>query len=274
MRDSIFYPAVIYNSPAMTSERKKFGGVSSWPESEQPRERLLTLGANALSDAELVAILLRTGIPGLNVVEMARELLGRFNNSLKVMAESPQSALLEVKGLKTAKAAQLLAAMEIARRIAVDHGDTRAQISGTAAAAEYLRGRMRALPEEQFRILCLNRRGTLLSDELISRGDIAAVAVPLRRIMSRVLETNAGAIIAAHNHPSGDIAPSESDRILTKDIIAAARPLGVKVLDHIIIGSENHYSFADEGLLDELEFECMAPGAAERAPAFARKERQ
>ena len=258
----------------MTGEGKRNGGVASWPESEQPRERLLALGANALSDAELVAILLRTGIPGLNVVEMARELLGRFNNSLKVMAESPQSALLEVKGLKTAKAAQLLAAMEIARRIAVDHGDDRVKISSVAAAGEYLRGRMRALPNEEFRVLYLNRRGILLSDELISQGDISAVAVPLRRIMARVLETNASAIIAAHNHPSGDIAPSESDRLLTKDIIAAARPLGVKVLDHIIVGGEGHYSFADAGLLDELEFECMAPGATERAPAFARKEQQ
>ena len=252
----------------MTQERKKPGGVASWPESEQPRERLLTLGANVLSDAELVAILLRTGIPGLNAVEMARELLGRFNNSLKNMAESPQSALLEVKGLKTAKAAQLLAAMEIARRIAVDHGDNRVKFSDTSTVGEYLCGWMRALPDEQFRALYLNRKGTLLSDELISRGEISMVAIPIRRIISRALETNADAIIVAHNHPSGDTTPSESDRMLTKDIIAAARPLGMKMLDHIIVGNGDYYSFTDSGLLDELEFECMAPGAVKRAPAF------
>ena len=128
-------------------------GISSWPEEERPRERLLKRGAEALTDAELVAILLRVGVRGLSAVDLARQLLERFG-SLRAMAEAPTLALLEIKGLKGAKAAQLTAAMEIARRSVLMSGEQRQKITSTEQAGEYLRDRLRALPEEHFLAEC------------------------------------------------------------------------------------------------------------------------
>jgi DNA repair protein RadC len=238
-------------------------GIASWPHAERPRERLLSSGAQALTDAELVAILIRVGVKGTNAVEMARQLLKQFG-SLRAMVEAPVIALLVVKGLKGAKAAQLIAAMEIARRVSVPAKRGQLVLKSTAAAAEYLRERLRGLADEQFRVLYLNRRNALLEDALIAQGSVDAVRPSLRNIVARALQVNASALIAAHNHPSGAAEQSESDRMLTQDLIAASRPLGLKVLDHVIVGEEATFSFADSGLLDELELLCLAPGESGR----------
>ena len=235
----------------MLAKKHKSKGIISWPLGERPRERLLSKGAQALTDSELVAILIRIGFKGTDAVEMARQLLKQFG-SLRAMVEAPVIALLEVKGLKGAKAAQLIAAMEIARRVSVPAERGQLVMKSTAAAAEYLRERLRGLAEEQFRVLYLNRRNALLEDDLIAQGSVDAVRPPLRNIVARALQVNASALIAAHNHPSGAAEPSESDRMLTQDLIAACRPLGLKVLDHVIVGEEATFSFADSGLLDEL----------------------
>jgi DNA repair protein RadC len=137
-------------------------------------------------------------------------------------------------------------------------------LKSTRAAADYLRERMRGLADEQFRVLYLNRRKALVEDALIAQGIVDSVRPPLRGIIARALQANASAIIVAHNHPSGIAEPSESDRLVTQDIIAASRPLGLKVLDHVIVGGETTFSFADSGLLDELELLCLAPGDARR----------
>jgi DNA repair protein RadC len=243
----------------MSVSKTKATGIAAWPQDERPRERLLSKGAQALTDAELVAILIRVGFKGTNAVEMARQLLKQFG-SLRAMVEAPIIALLEVKGLKGAKAAQLMAAMEIARRVSVPAERGHLVMTSTAAAAEYLRERLRGLPEEQFRVLYLNRRNALVEDALIAQGSVDTVQASLRNIVARALQVNASALIAAHNHPSGAVEPSESDRLLTQDLIAASRPLGLKVLDHVIVGEESTFSFADSGLLDELELLCLAPG--------------
>lgn len=247
----------------MLAKRNESKGINSWPQDERPRERLLSKGAQALTDAELVAILLRVGFKGTNAVEMARQLLKQFG-SLRAMVEAPAIALLEVKGLKGAKAAQLIAAMEITRRVSVPAKRGQLVLKSTAAAAEYLRERLRGLAEEQFRVLYLNRRNALLEDALIAQGSVDAVRPQLRNIVARALQVNASALIAAHNHPSGAAEPSESDRMLTQDLIAATRPLGLKVLDHVIVGEEKTFSFADSGLLDELELLCLTPGEPRR----------
>jgi DNA repair protein RadC len=247
----------------MLIKRNESKGIISWPKEERPRERLLSKGAEALTDAELVAILIRVGVKGTNAVEMARQLLKQFG-SLRSMVEAPVIALLEVKGLKGAKAAQLIAAMEIARRVSVPAKRGQLVIKSTAAAAEYFRGRLRGLAEEQFRVLYLNRRNALLEDALIAQGSVDAVQPSLRNIVARALQVNASALIAGHNHPSGVAEPSESDRMLTQDLIAASRPLGLKVLDHVIVGEETTFSFSGSGLLDELELLCLAPGEPRR----------
>jgi DNA repair protein RadC len=234
--------------------KKKSRGIVSWPEEERPRERLLTRGPQALTDAELIAILIRVGYKGTSAVELGRQLLKRFG-SLRAMVEAPLIALLDVKGLKGAKAAQLMAAMEITRRVVVPTKRSHLQIKGTTAAMNYLRERLTGLAEEQFRVLYLNRRKALLDDALIAQGTVDSVRPLLRSIITHALQVNASTLIAAHNHPSGAAEPSESDRLLTRDLISAARPVGLKVLDHLIVGEETVYSFADNGLLDELLLE-------------------
>jgi DNA repair protein RadC len=235
---------------------------------ERPRERLLNHGRQALTDAELIAILIRVGFQGTNAVELARQLLQRFG-SLRAMAGAPANAILDVKGLKGAKAAQLMAAMEIARRVALPDRRERVRIKGTVEAASYLRERLRALGDEHFRVLYLNRQNRLLDDYLVTEGAVDSVRPPLRNIVARALQVNATGLIAGHNHSSGAAEPSEADRLLTLDLIAAGRPLGLRLLDHVIVGDETTFSFADAGLLDELELECLAPGEAARKPLAA-----
>lgn len=239
--------------------RSESAGITSWPEEERPRERLLSRGPQALTDAELVAILIRVGFRGTSAVELGRQLLRRFG-SLRGMVEAPALALLDVKGLKSAKAAQLLAAVEVARRVAVPTKRSELQFKGTSAATAYLAERLRGLSQEHFRVLYLNRLNALLDDALMAQGSVNSVRPPLRNIITRALQVNASGLIAAHNHPSGAAEPSESDRLLTKELIAAVRPLGLRLLDHVVVGEDATYSFADSGLLDELQLECLAPG--------------
>ncbi len=145
--------------------------------------------------------------------------------------------------------------MEIARRISVPSQRGSLDIKTTSAAADYLRERFRGLGEEHFRVLYLNRRSALLEDALIAHGTVASVRPHLRPIIARALQLNASGMIAAHNHPSGMAEPSESDRLLTRDLMVAALPLGLRMLDHVIISEEGTFSFADSGLLGELSIE-------------------
>ncbi len=151
--------------------KKLSNGIISWPVDERPRERLLSRGPHSLTDAELIAILVRVGFQGTNAVELGRNLMKQFG-SLRAMAEAPLSAMFDVKGLKGAKVAQLAAAMEIARRVSLPDGKKRIQIKGTAQAGEYVKERLRGLPDEHFWVLYLNRQNRLLDDVLIAQGDV------------------------------------------------------------------------------------------------------
>jgi DNA repair protein RadC len=232
-------------------KRAKSKGIVAWPENERPRERLLRQGAQSLTDAELVAILLRVGVKGTSAVELARQILKKFG-SLRAVAGIPLSALLEVKGLKAAKVAQLAAAIEVARRISLPDTRDRVSLKNTSKTAEYLRSRLKELSEEHFRALFLNRRGTLLEDALLAVGSVDQAKPPIRLIVARGLQANASAVIIAHNHPSGAAEASESDRLFTEDLYAALKPMGLKLLDHIIIGENSVFSFADSGMMDEI----------------------
>jgi DNA repair protein RadC len=235
------------------TERKerKSKGIVAWPEGERPRERLLRQGAQALTDAELVAILLRVGVQGANAVELARQVLNQFG-SLRALTEAPLSAILAVRGLKGAKAAQLAAAMEVARRVSLPDVRKRMILKSTSSAADYLRSRFRGLPDEHFRVLYLNRRGALIEDVLIAVGSVDKARPPIRLIVARALQANASAAILAHNHPSGAVEASESDRLFTEDVFAALNPVGVTLLDHIIIAADSVFSFADSGVMGEI----------------------
>jgi len=230
---------------------RKSKGILTWPEGERPRERLLRSGPQSLTDAELVAILLRIGVRGTRAVELARHMLKKFG-SLRAVAEAPLSALLEVKGLKGAKAAQLVAAIEISRRIALPDSRENINLKSTGDAAAYLRSRLHGLAEEHFRGLFLNRRGILLEDALLSVGSVDQARPPIRLIVARTLQANASAVIVAHNHPSGAAQPSESDKLFTEDLYAALKPIRVQLLDHVVVAGDSVFSFADSGIMDEI----------------------
>lgn len=204
-----------------------------------------------MTDAELVAILLRVGVKGTNAVELARQIIKKFG-SLRALAQAPVSALLEVKGLKGAKAAQLVAAMEVARRVSMPDGRKRITLKSTREAADYLRSRLQGLSDEHFRALFLNRRGSLLEDALLAVGSVDQARPPIRLIVARALQANASAVIVAHNHPSGAAEASESDRLFTEELFSALRPIGVKLLDHYVVAGDAVYSFADNGVMDEI----------------------
>jgi DNA repair protein RadC len=230
---------------------RKSKGILTWPEGERPRERLLRSGPQSLTDAELVAILLRIGVRGTSAVELARHILKKFG-SLRAVAEAPLSALLEVKGLKGAKAAQLVAAIEISRRIALPDSRENINLKSTSDAAAYLRSRLHGLAEEHFRALFLNRRGILLEDALLSVGSVDQARPPIRLIVARTLQANASAVVVAHNHPSGAAQPSESDKLFTEDLYAALKPIRVQFLDQVVVAGDSVFSFADAGIMDEI----------------------
>jgi DNA repair protein RadC len=233
-------------------------GIARWPEDERPRERLLSLGPHAPTDAELLAIILRIGVQGKSAVELGHELLKHFG-SLQAMIAAPPSAWQDIKGLGKAKIAQLQAALELGRRAALPAVREKTVIKSTQQAAAYFTARLRGMPDEHFRVAYLNRQGRLLEDALISQGTVDTVHPPIRSIVAHALQANASALIAAHNHPSGAAEPSDTDKLLTRDLIAACHPLGIKVLDHVIVAESGYYSFADSGLLDELGLETLAP---------------
>jgi len=230
---------------------RKSKGILTWPEGERPRERLLRSGPQSLTDAELVAIRLRIGVRGTSAVELARHILKKFG-SLRAVTEAPLSALLEVKGLKGAKAAQLVAAIEISRCIVLPDSRENINLKSTGDAAAYLRSRLHGLADEHFRALFLNRRGILLEDALLSVGSVDQARPPIRLIVARTLQANASAVIVAHNHPSGAAQPSESDKLFTEDLYAALKPIRVQLLDHVVVAGDSIFSFADSGIMDEI----------------------
>jgi DNA repair protein RadC len=241
--------------------KSKRSGIAKWPEEERPRERLLSRGAQDLTDGELLAILLRVGVRGKSAVELGHELVKRFG-SVQAMMNAPLAAWRGIKGLGTAKIAQLQAALELGRRAALPQKREETFIKNTQQAADYFKVLLRALPEEHFRVAFLNRKGRLLDATPIAEGTVDTVRPHIRTIVAHALRTNASALIAGHNHPSGAAEPSESDKLLTRDLIAACHPIGVKVLDHVIVAGDGHYSFADTGLLDELGLETLTPTPA------------
>lgn len=242
------------------TKQRRSRGIASWPENDRPRERLLRLGPQVLAEAELVAILLRVGYQGTSAVELGRQIIKRFG-SLRAMMEAPLSALQQIKGLGGAKAAQLAAALELARRAQLPDSREKITLRKSDAVVDYLTTRLHGLPDEHFRGLYLNRKSVLLEDALLATGTVDQVRPALRDIVAKALQANASAMILGHNHPSGAAEASESDRMFTADVLAALRPIGVTLLDHIIVAGDTAFSFADAGLMAELNLECMAPAS-------------
>ncbi len=220
--------------------------ITDWPADERPREKLLQKGATALSDAELLAIFLRTGIPGKTAVDLARELLDEFGG-LRPILTANQQQFCRGKGLGSAKYVQLQAVIEMARR----HLDEQLQkgdaLSSPQDTRRYLTSRLRDYHHEVFACLFLDNRHRVIQFEELFSGTIDGAGVYPREVVKRTLHHNAAAVIFAHNHPSGISEPSQSDRHITDRLTQALNLIDVRVLDHIIIGDGEHTSFAERG---------------------------
>lgn len=220
--------------------------ITDWPEGERPREKLLARGPQALSDAELLAIFLRTGVAGKSAVDLARELILRFG-SLRALMAAAQADFCRHKGLGAAKFAQLQAVLEMARRHLGEELARGSPLDSPATTRRYLISRLRDLPHEIFAALFLDNQHAVLAYEELARGTLDGASVYAREVVKSALRHNAAAVIFAHNHPSGVREPSAADRVLTDKLKTALAQVEIRVLDHFVIGDGEPVSFAERG---------------------------
>ncbi len=224
--------------------------ISDWPEAERPRERLLAKGAQSLSDAELLAIFLRVGIKGKSAVDLARELLTHFDGQLSRLGNASVKELSTLPGMGPAKATQLMAVLELARRALSEDMHNRDLLGSPQVVRDWLRLKLANLPYEVFAVLWLDNQNHLIRYEELFRGTLSQTSVYPREVVKQALEHNAAAAILVHNHPSGVAEPSRADEMLTRGLKDALAMVDVKVADHFIIaGSAQPLSFAERGLL-------------------------
>lgn len=222
--------------------------ISDWPESERPREKLLKNGPAHLSDAELLAIFLRTGMAGKSAVDLARELLQCFNGLTGLFA-ADQNAFCQVRGMGPAKYSQLQAVMEMARRALEEKLKNGDAMSSPKSVRDYLRLSLQGKKHEVFVAIFLDAQNRTIATEELFKGTLTQTSVYPREVVKRALYHNSAAIIFAHNHPSGVAEPSQADEILTQSLKQALALIDVKVLDHFIVGAGTAMSFAERGLI-------------------------
>jgi DNA repair protein RadC len=222
--------------------------IKDWPARERPRERLLAHGPQSLSDAELLAIFLRTGVSGKSAVDLARDLLGRFG-SLRQLLAADLTTFCEAPGLGSAKFAQLQAVLEMGRRHLSEQFERGNPLLSPEHTAHFLQARLRDYPYEVFAVLFLDNRHRVLAFEELFRGTIDGASVHPREVVRRALQLNAAAVILSHNHPSGVAEPSQSDQRITTRLREALGLVDIRVLDHLVIGDGNCCSLAQLGLL-------------------------
>jgi len=220
--------------------------IRDWPAAERPREKLLEQGAASMSDAELLAIFLRTGVSGKSAVDLARHLLSRFG-SLRNLLESDQQAFGRQLGLGPAKFAQLQAVLEMARRHLAERLRRDSVLESPRAVRDYLKAMLRHEPHEVFACLFLDSKHRVLAFEPLFHGSIDNTSVYPRQVVKRALAHNAAALILCHNHPSGVAEPSQADHVLTKRLKTALEYVDVRVLDHFIVGEGEPLSMMERG---------------------------
>jgi len=222
--------------------------IQDWPAAERPREKLLNLGPPALSDAELLAVFLRTGSRGRTAVDLARELLAEFNG-LRGILTADRQRLCAASGVGDAKYAQLQAVVEMARRHLGERLQRGNPLTDPSATRQYLAATLRDLQHEVFACLYLDTRHRVIAWEELFRGTLDGTSVHPREVVKRALGHNAAALIFAHNHPSGVAEPSDADRRLTRRLRESLALVDIRVLDHFVVGDGETVSFAERGLL-------------------------
>ncbi|WP_243040698.1 RadC family protein [Dyella sedimenti] len=221
--------------------------IREWPEGERPREKLLSRGQSALSNAELIAVLLGSGVPGTDAVALGRQLLAACGGLGLLLADPGQA--IRLRGIGPAKRARLVAALELARRVLAEQLAERPTLGNPHDSGDYLRAQLRHLPYEVFVCLFLDNRHRVLAFEELFRGTVDGASVHPREVVRACLRHNAAAVIFAHNHPSGVAEPSPADHAITRELRDALQLVGVRVLDHLVIGHGAPVSMAARGML-------------------------
>jgi DNA repair protein RadC len=224
-------------------------GIKSWATDDRPREKLLTKGPMALSDGELLAILIGSGTREISAVDLARSILASVHNSISELSRLSIKELIKFKGIGEAKAINIAAALEIGRRRRLNDSLQKRKILSSRDAFEIMHPLLSDNNYEEFWIITLNRGNMVKRTLRISEGSLAGTVADPKKIFKLALEDNAASVILCHNHPSGNLTPSQKDNEITQKCKSAGIFLDLPVLDHIIIGSDNYFSFADEGLL-------------------------
>lgn len=230
-------------------EKKKLSGIKSWPEDDRPREKLLKKGAGALSNSELLAILLRTGTNGVSAIDLARKILKKFS-TFRNMAHTDSRDWKDLKGLGGAKIAHIQAALEIGRRFRQDDVSTGKQkIASAKDIVDIVMPQLRDLKTEVFKVVYLDSNNRIIDIVDTAIGTVDQAFPILREIIHAALQKFAKSIVCVHNHPSANITPSTQDKKFTKELSDAGKLMEIKILDHVIIGDDKYYSFADEELI-------------------------
>ncbi|MCG8697589.1 MAG: DNA repair protein RadC [Bacteroidales bacterium] len=228
---------------------KSYKNIKSWAEQERPREKLKEKGVRALTDSEVLALIVGNGTKEMSVVELCRIILADSNNSFDELAKKDLHDLTKLKGVGEAKAISIMAALEIGRRRKLQETKEKTFIKDSKVVFELFYSDLADLPHEEFWVAFTNRSNKLIEKMKISQGGIAGTVLDVRIIMKKALDVYASSIILCHNHPSGNLNASQDDIDVTKRIKAAAAMFDITVLDHIIIGDSRYMSFADEGLI-------------------------
>ncbi len=223
--------------------------ITAWAEEDRPREKLMLKGKTALSNAELIAILIGSGNRHQTAVELSKDILHSFGNQLNTLGKCSIEDLMTFKGIGEAKAISIVAALELGRRRKNEEIQDRTQICSSQQAYRYIASVLEDLKHEEFWVVCLNKQNKVLQQYQISKGGIDSTIVDPKIIFTIAIKALASSIMLFHNHPSGSVKPSQVDINITKKLIDAGNLLDVKVLDHLIIGDNNYFSFAYEGML-------------------------
>jgi len=222
--------------------------IKNWPEDERPREKLFKGGEHTLSNTELLAILIRSGVKGQSAIDLSRKILSKFK-TFRNMSHIDLRDWKELKGLGQAKIAQIKAALEIGRRFMTEKKELKGKAKSSKEVADLFMPRMRDLKKEVFKVLLLDGRNNIADIVEIDEGTVTQTTPYVREIISKALQNFSPAIVCVHNHPSGDPKPSQEDKNFTKELVNAGKFMQVKILDHVIIGDNQYFSFADEGII-------------------------
>lgn len=233
----------------MEKEENQRFSIRQWAEDDRPREKLLQKGKLSLSDSELIAILIGSGSRNESAVELSKRILSSTRNNLSELGKLSVNQLCNFKGIGSAKAVSIIAALELGRRRRIEEALEQKKISSSASVFELMQPVIGELPHEEFWILYLNNSNKVIDQFQLSKGGITGTLVDVRLTLKKALELGATSIILAHNHPSGNLNASEADKQLTKKLKTASESLDIKVLDHIIVTEKSYFSFADEGIL-------------------------